>query len=390
MFKKLFFSLSGKFSMMFCQMFLGVFIARLYGVQLAGSYGVVQGISTMILMAALMAMPKLVAVRFASYSTYFFTSASLFAVFLSAAIYAFAIILIGDFSLFAIVVFWLKAVDALGEVNAVYHRRFGREKYYSVLSFVKLIAFACWCFLVFVIKGSVLLFLIGLLFLWLVFLFLDYRILGIRFLTLPNCWGCYKKLSRRAYQNSISALISTGLTVSPRYAVSIFIGEYAAGVYLLVSYIYTSFVTFFSIVLQTIVSGYKDIVVEKKVVFKRVTCFLLFYYGFAFGFLLLFYSFLEEKFFGFSTVGSDHYLIYLLMSAAVLLSMRDFYGYFFLKKAKFWSLSGSGLFALVIFWSFAFIFNYDASLLMIGGFFLASIASSFLMFNYAFRGLSRE
>lgn len=390
MFNRFVFSLSGKFSIMFCQMFIGIFIARIYGVQFAGTYGVVQGISTMILMAALMAMPKLVAVRFGSYSSAFFTSASLFAVILGGVLYSIIMIVIGNLSLFSIIVFGLKAVDALGEVNAVFHRRFGSERLYSVLSFLKLISFSCWCFFVFLHNESMQFFMLGLFLLWLIFLLVDYRIIGVRFFGLSTLFACYKKLSYRAYQNSLSALISTGLTVSPRYAASIFIGEYAAGVYLLVSYIYTSFVTLFSIVLQAIVSGHRDIMADKALILKKVNLYLFFYYSFAFVLLFFFYAFFEDSFFGFSTVGSDRYLVYLLMAAAVILSIRDFYGYFFLKKAKFWSLNSSGFIALALFWSLMLLLNYDASLLKLGVIFLASIASSFLLFNYAFRGLSRE
>lgn len=335
------------------QLLIAAVVFKLFGVAQVGTFGVLQGTASLILMSLSLAMPRLAAVRFGYYSYSFFLGATFCAIMTSCILYILVILLASDSGLYvATIVFLLKSSDLVVELNSVFYRKrkldsrlaSSQAKRFSWVLFSSGLAF----FASLALGEYLTVLLVG----YLCSFVRDLRFLGFRTdaLAISRSIYAYKILLTKARSNALGALLSSATTTSPRYAALWWFGAEYAGAYYLVSYVYLAVTIFWSLVMQLMIVSVKDLLVMWREIERRILMFMVVFYGVAFFCLHAF----GEYFFSFLTIDivglNASLLAEWLLAASIPLVLRELYSYKAFKLGLFKGYNLVSLVGLAVFW----------------------------------------
>lgn len=348
------FSVLSRAIVILSQVVIIMLMIRLYGELTTGYFSYASAIASVLFMCCTFTLTKLVAVRYRNRSVTYFFSIFLVGGVVSFILYIFSyFIFIKDEPFLVFSTFLIKLLDYSNEFYMVYYRRVGKE----VLLFKKQVFRFLSVIVVFGIvnlldiSASVSLTLLSAF--YFAFLIFDCCLFRPSFKVV--CSGkpfiYYIKMIRLSWKNSLNGLLSTFSTNSPKFACAYFLGMEVVAIYTILSYVYTVFCTFVSILIQAFVIKIKDYDSDwrkfeiKTIVFVISSVLFVSFVNFYCGYNL--FSFVVDL-----SIGEESYIVVtsLLLLTTIPLSIRDLESYLFIKKGFIAYINLSTIISLVSFW----------------------------------------
>lgn len=352
-------------------------IFHYYSAAIAGEVSVLQSVASMVVMASSMAMPRLVAVRFNSYSDDFYRSAFFFsaviAIFLSMGVCFF----VSDFSFGVGLVFMLivlKIADAGFELSSVFYRKNRMDVKLLKNQILRILVFSLFAYLIFAGWGFfyVILFLFGG---WVVLFLFDFSSFGCsRFFSLVvGAWPAYRILLVGAYMNIFSALLSTSGTVMPRLIIADKLGHEAAGYFSLYFYVFVGVVTISSLVIQMLVVRDEDFLKNFPRLLRNYSLYTVIFCSL---------SFIASVFLVgmvFPEVVHSNFILMMLIVAAFFSGFKELYSYRLIKNGHFLRASLPSFISLLFLAASIFFVDGGDGILTVSVFIALANAMAFLV-----------
>lgn len=354
---------------LFAQLIIAAFIYHYYGAAEAGIFGVLQGVTTVLLMSFSMALPRLVAVKHRYFSYTSFVGLMLVATILSAFFYSLIVyhFIECDF-FFATIIFLIKACDCMYEINAVVYRRRNLDARFATAQLARLVWVLCMAGVSYLYIPAVTYFLLMALFGYVAILLADFKYLKLslsRF-SLYGSVRTYGRLLKEAYPNVYGAFISTAITTSPRYVALWWFGAELSGLYYMVSYVYLIVTMLWSIIIQLAIVSTKNIIKSWRLIERRIYLGMLAFYIFMFVMLLTAGDWMVRLLFADKADNGVLDISLWLVAASIPLVVRDLNGYRMIKLGLLAGYNLSSVVGLVFFWLSWWLISSNAVFVDIG------------------------